>query len=71
MATKEDILRYLQDINYVYNDSSRHHTLQLMLKDMEEVVRCKDCRYRDGEECNYSAVIVHPNGYCYWGKPNV
>ena len=33
-----------------------------------EVVRCKDCEYKDGDICDYSAVYVHPNGFCNWGK---
>ena len=33
-----------------------------------EVVRCKDCFYRDGNACDYSAVYVRPNGYCQWGR---
>ena len=34
----------------------------------EEVVRCKDCMYRDGNACDYSTVYVRPNGYCRWGE---
>lgn len=39
-----------------------------------EAVRCKDCEFRNGCEsgkgdvCDYSAVYVHPNGFCNWGK---
>ena len=42
--------------------------------DAEPVVRCKDCEFRNGCEsgkgdvCDYSAVYVHPNGFCNWGK---
>ena len=36
--------------------------------DAVEVVRCKDCEYKDGDACDYSAVYVHPNGFCNWGK---
>lgn len=36
--------------------------------DVVEVVRCKDCLYRDGNACDYSAVYVRPNGYCQWGR---
>lgn len=35
---------------------------------VQEVVRCKDCEFRDGSTCEYSAVWVHPNGYCHWGR---
>ena len=33
-----------------------------------ELVRCKDCKYRQGNACDYSAVWVRPNGYCQWGE---
>ena len=36
--------------------------------DVIEVVRCKDCKYREGSACDYSAVYVRPNGYCQWGE---
>lgn len=36
--------------------------------DAVEVVRCKDCMYRDGNACDYSSVYVRPNGYCQWGR---
>ena len=36
--------------------------------DAVEVVRCKDCLYRDGNACDYSAVYVRPNGFCQWGE---
>ena len=36
--------------------------------DAVEVVRCKDCMYRDGNVCDYSAVYVRPHGYCQWGR---
>ena len=36
--------------------------------DAVKVVRCKDCLYRDGSICDYSAVYVRPNGYCQWGR---
>ena len=32
-----------------------------------ELVRCKDCKYRQGSVCDYSAVWVRPNGFCQWG----
>lgn len=31
------------------------------------VVRCKDCKYKKGSVCEYSAVYVHPNGFCNLG----
>lgn len=33
-----------------------------------QIVRCKDCMYRDGNACDYSAVYVRPHGYCQWGR---
>ena len=37
-------------------------------RDLVQVVRCKDCKYRVGSACDYSAVWVRPNGYCQWGR---
>ena len=36
--------------------------------DAVPVVRCKDCLYREGSACDYSAVYVRPHGYCQWGR---
>ena len=36
--------------------------------DVVEVVRCKDCKHKQGSACDYSAVWVQPNGYCQWGE---
>ena len=33
-----------------------------------ELVRCKDCKHRQGNACDYSAVWVRPNGFCQWGE---
>ena len=38
------------------------------MADLVKVVRCKDCKYRQGVTCDYSAVYVRPNGYCNWGQ---
>ena len=32
------------------------------------VVRCKDCKYRQENTCDYSAVWTRPNGFCQWGE---
>ena len=40
----------------------------MTIVDAVPVVRCKDCLYRDGSICDYSAVYVRPNGYCQWGR---
>ena len=43
-------------------------TSDAKIADAVEVVRCKDCKYREGSACDYSAVYVRPNGYCQWGE---
>ena len=40
----------------------------MTIVDAVPVIRCKDCLYRDGNVCDYSAVYVRPNGYCQWGR---
>ena len=48
--TKNEILDKFNDIDFVYNDSSKHETLSRMLdellKEQETVVRCKDCKHK-------------------------
>lgn len=36
--------------------------------DVVEVVRCKNCKHREGSACDYSAVWVRDNGFCQWGE---
>ena len=36
--------------------------------DAVPVVRCKDCKYRAGRACDYSAVWVRADGFCNWGE---
>lgn len=43
--SKEKILEYFSDINYAYNDCTRLETLKNMLNELEDVVRCKDCKH--------------------------
>ena len=47
--TKQEILDMFSDINFAYNNSSKHETLEMMLDELleerEVVVRCKDCKY--------------------------
>lgn len=35
----------------------------------EAVVRCKDCKHRDSDECPHG-MMYHPDdmGYCAWGE---
>ena len=42
--------------------------LHVKAMDMGELVRCKDCKYGNGITCDYTAILVRPNGYCYWGE---
>lgn len=50
------------------SDIDRQTILNLPSADVVEVVRCKDCKYRDRSVCDYSAVYIRPNGYCQWGE---
>lgn len=43
-------------------------TSDAKIADVVEVVRCKDCKYKEGSVCDYSSVYVRPNGYCQWGE---
>ena len=67
MTTKESILLYFSDINYAYNDSTRLDALEKGLAELEEVVRCKDCRHLKQEfQWNgmpYKTCEFHGNGY--------
>ena len=52
--TKQEILDEFSDINFAYNNSSKHETLSWMLDELlkeQEVVRCKDCKHH--LECDY------------------
>lgn len=35
-----------------------------------DIVRCYECEFNDTSThtCEYSAVYVHPNGFCHWGR---
>ena len=35
---------------------------------VQELVRCKDCKHRNGSACDYSAVWLRENGFCQWGE---
>lgn len=69
--TKQEILDKFNDIDFVYNDSSKHETLSRMLdellKEQEAVIRCKDCincvKEPNGElYCDILAVGYEPLG---------
>lgn len=59
-----------EDWDYPVNTNSRVVEIidNAPTVDAVEVVRCKDCLYRDGNACDYSTVYVRPNGYCQWGR---
>lgn len=59
-------LKWLEIDKPVYHDVMS--TIDEMATVDAEIVRCKDCMYRDGNTCDYSAVYVRPNGYCQWGR---
>ena len=50
------------------NKSISKRIASIPTADVVEVVRCKDCKYKEGSACDYSAVYVRPNGYCQWGE---
>lgn len=66
MTTKEKILLYFRDINYAYNDCTRLDSLEKGLSELEEVVRCKDCRWQGDDEhcpvCNFCGRGNLPSG---------
>lgn len=36
----------------------------------EEVVRCRNCRWREDDQCGYFEFeLKHFNNYCSWAKP--
>lgn len=70
MTTKEKILLCFRDINYAYNDCTRLDSLEKGLAELEEVVRCKDCKqYKtiftwNGNE--YKSCELNPHGDGDW-----
>lgn len=56
--TKQDILDYFNDVNQVYNDSTRLDSLSNMIDEMLETAREKENKYDHncpyyGGECDY------------------
>ena len=45
-----------------------NHIIHAPTTDAVEVVRCRDCKHRNGSACDYSAVWVRENGFCQWGE---
>lgn len=72
LVDADEAYKVLTD-NYHHRTEIQHEALKKALSkvptvDAVEVVRCKDCFYRDGNACDYSAVYVRPSGYCQWGE---
>lgn len=38
------------------------------MRTLVEVVRCEECKYKEGSCCDYSAVYIIPDGYCSFGE---
>ena len=84
MAIKESLLLYFRDINYAYNDCARLDALEKGLSELEEVVRCKDCKYyRQNKPYLVAGVPImanlvcekwadgcrtDPDGFCFMGE---
>ena len=70
MTTKEKILLYFRDINYVYNDCARLDALEKGLAELEEVVRCKDCVWCDehGYCDRHEMFVENMDWYCADGE---
>lgn len=70
---KEELIRALRDDRRQYEEGYRDGRLSAM----EEIVRCRECRYwRDGVEgctdhvkcCAIGFYMIDENGYCSLGK---
>jgi len=76
MTTKEKILLYFRDINYAYNDCTRLDALEKGLSELEEVVRCKDCKHSRKDDIFHTrwcqkpghCKVVKDEFYCAWGE---
>lgn len=85
--TKQKILDYFNEINLMYNNGAMHdllsRTLDELLENRPEIVRCKDCRYgehvnnilgEDRYECHLpesyviSDLALPPEWYCADGE---
>lgn len=59
--TKQEILDYFKDINFMYNNASMHDTLSSMLdkllEDRPEIVPCSKCERRN--ECMQEATLIN------------
>ena len=77
--TKQEILDYFKDINFMYNNASMHDTLSSMLdrllENRPEVVPCSKCERRN--ECMQEAALINESltgfvdvkiNYCSLGR---
>ena len=67
-VTKEVLSSHEDRRGYLIGDFEQIIDEEVPTADVVEVVRCKDCRHRQGFACDYSAVWVQPNGYCQYGE---
>ena len=67
-VTKEVLSSHEDRKGYLIGDFEQIIDEEVPTADVVEVVRCKDCKYKEGSVCDYSAVYVRPNGYCQWGE---
>ena len=69
--TKQDILDYFSDINYVYNNCNKHDDLSRMLDELVETQpRWIPCSERLPEDCTEVFVYLfdRPSPYIAWVK---
>jgi hypothetical protein len=77
--TKQDILDYFKDINFMYNNASMHDTLSSMLDELlenrPEIVPCSKCECRN--KCMQEATLINESltnfidvkiNYCSLGR---
>ena len=63
-----DAVRTYYDEQYAHADSIEDLIEKLPSADAVEVVRCKDCAYRDHDRCEiWEYCKVPDTGYCYEG----
>lgn len=80
--TKQEILDYFKDINFMYNNASMHDTLSSMLDELlenrPEIVPCSKCERRN--ECMMEATLINESltgfisvniNYCSLGRREV
>lgn len=66
LLDKTDRIRWMAILSE--RSAFKYDIQEAVTVDAVPVVRCKDCKHRDGSACDYSAVWVRPNGFCHWGE---